>query len=448
MEMDQPEQPIRKKVLGIALPAIGSNLLRLLVTTVDMIMVGRLGYIQIAAVGTSNILIFLFQAIMMAIANGSMIVVANYFGKKKYEEASEVLSESAWVCIILGIVLGSIGFFFGRDALSLITNSPEVLGEAEGYLSIVMLAMPFMFFGFLCANVFRGAGDTVTPLWVGGISNVLNIILDYLLIFGVHPFPAMGVRGAALGTSISFFVNSLIYLTMLLSKKSTLRIRFSLKATHLSEVFYIGLPTAVERIGIQGSNFVYTGMIGLFGEIALAAHLIGIRVEALSFMPGFGFYTSSAVLVGQSLGSGNEKLAKRYANESMKMGIVLMGSIGVFMLIFPEILASLFTVELEVIKLCRIYLILMGLSQVATAVDFAVTGALRGSGNTLFPMYATLFSRFLVRLPVAYLLGYTTGLGVTGVWLGMMADMFFKAFVVYAKFRKDGFKKSRYAAQS
>ena len=444
MKMDLSDRTIRKKVLYIALPAIGSNLLRLLVTTVDMIMVGRLGHIQIDAVGTSNILIFLFQSIMIALSTGSMVVVANYFGKKKFDEASEVLSESAWICLLLGVLLGAIGFFFGRDMISLMTNSPEVLGEAEGYLRIVMLGMPFIFFGFLCVNVFRGSGDTMTPLWVGAISNILNVILDYLLIFGIHPFPAMGVRGAALGTTISFFVNALIYLAILRSKKTTLRIRFSPHITHLSEVFRIGLPTSAERIMVQGSNFVYTRMIGLFGEIALAAHLIGLRVEALSFMPGFGFYTSSSVLVGQSLGRGDEKLAKRYVDESLKMGVVLMGIIGIFMLIFPEILASLFTTESEVINLCRIYLILMGFSQIFTAIDFAITGALRGSGNTLFPMYATLASRFLVRLPVAYLLGYTMGMGVTGIWLGMMADMFFKAFVMCVKFKKDGFKKSRY----
>jgi len=444
-EIEIADPRIMRTILLIALPAVGSYVLRMLVTTVDMIMVGRLGHISIGAVGTSNILIFLFQSVMIALSTGSMIVIAHHMGKKRYDDANEVLSESTWLSLVLGGLFAVVGFIFGRGILSFITDNVEVLNSADGYLKIVMFSLPLMFFGFISANCLRGAGDTRTPLLVDLVTNILNMVLDYLLIFGVGPFPAMGVEGAALATTIAFSINALIYFLVLASGKTVLRIRPSMGTKHISEILFLGLPASIERAGIQGSNFLYTGMVGLFGPTTLAAHLIGIRVESLSFMPGFGFYTSSAVLVGQSLGSGNEEMAKKYAVGSMKVCMALMGAIGIFMLIFPQILSGIFTNEAEVIEISEFYIRLMGISQVFTAIDFAMTGALRGSGNTLFPMYATLASRFLIRLPIAYYLGYTMSMGINGVWLGMMADMAFKSVLVFVKFKRDGFKGARYS---
>lgn len=239
---------IRRDVLRLAVPAMGSNVLRLLVTTVDMIMVGRLGPIEIGAVGTSNILVFLFQAIMIAVSNGSMVVVAYFYGKREYDEANEAFSESAIVSLLLGVAMGSIGLLFGKSLLSFMTDSEAVLSNAESYIDVLMPCLPFMFFGFLCSHVFKASGDAVTPLYLDGIANVINIILDYIFIFGVGAFPSMGVAGAALASSVAFVINALLYFILFLSKSRRLRIFFPTRIAYLKDVFYYGFPTGIEQI--------------------------------------------------------------------------------------------------------------------------------------------------------------------------------------------------------
>ncbi|MDY6986207.1 MAG: MATE family efflux transporter [Candidatus Thermoplasmatota archaeon] len=438
---------VRREVLGLAVPAMGSNVLRLLVTTVDMIMVGRLGPIEIGAVGTSNILVFLFQAIMIAVSNGAMVVVAYFYGKREYSEANEAFSESAIVSILLGVVMGSIGFFFGKSMLSFMTDSEAVLSNAESYIDMLMPCLPFMFFGFLCSHVFKASGDAITPLYLDGIANVINIILDYIFIFGVGAFPSMGVAGAALASSVAFVINAFLYSILFLSKKRRLRIFLPTRIAYLRDVFYYGFPTGIEQIAAQISNFIYTAMVGSLGEIALAAHVVGTRAEAFSFMPGFGYYTSSSVLVGQGLGAGDVKKARRGAMESLFQGILLTGVLGLILVIFPRELSMIFTNEPGVIELSRIYLILMGVSQVTLAMDFAMRGALRASGNTTYPMWITIIGRFVVRLGVAYLLGFVLEMGLFGIWLGMMADMFFKGILEYVKFIRTDLTKAKISSR-
>ena len=438
---------IRRDVIAIALPAIGSNILRLMVTTVDMIVVGRLGYIEIDAVGVSNIMIFLFQAIMLSIATGAMVVVAHFFGSMEYGRANEVLAESAVLSIVVGIILAVVGFFTQQGFVSLITSDQLVIEKAMEYLPIVIASTPFMSYGYLCANVFRGAGDTKTPLYVDAVANTLNAIFDVLLVFGIGPFPEMGVSGAALATSMSFIVSALLYAGIFSSGTRKIRMGFSIRTDYWKEIFYIGLPNSAEQMSIQVSNMIYSGMVASLGSVVLAAHLVGNRVEALAFMPGFGFYTSSAVLVGQSLGMGDEARAKRAAEESLRLGVILMGTLGLTFFFFPEEFAWIFAPgERAVIETSRLYLRLMGVSQIFLAMDFAMTGALRGAGNTMFPMYVTIIGRFAIRLLLAYLLGFVFGLGILGIWLGMLFDMAFKGIVVYAKFRIDGFRGARYAS--
>jgi putative MATE family efflux protein len=439
----------RREVIDIALPAIGSNILRLLVTTVDMIVVGRLGYREVDAVGISNILIFLFQAVMIAISAGAMVVVAHFFGMKKYDEANEVLAESSLLSLIIGVVLMIVGLIAQDPFISVMTDDPVVMYRTREYLTIVLLGVPFMSYGYLCANVFRGAGDTRTPLYVDAVANSLNAVFDVLLVFGIGPFPEMGVGGAAVATTMAFAVSAVMYALVFSSGNRALRMGLSMKRRHWREILYIGLPNSAEQIGIQVSNMIYTGMVSSLGPVVLAAHLIGNRIEALSFMPGFGFYTSSAVLVGQNLGRGDEEKAKRAAEESLRMSVILMGVLGLTFFFFPDQLSWIFVPgEPAVIETSRLYLRLMGVSQIFLALDFSMTGALRGAGNTMFPMYVTLIGRFAVRLVFAYVLGFVLHMGILGIWLGMLFDMIFKGVTVYAKFRKDGFKGALYASKA
>jgi len=439
----------RREVIDIALPAIGSNVLRLLVTTVDMIVVGRLGYREVDAVGISNILIFLFQAVMIAISAGAMVVVAHFFGMKKYDEANEVLAESSLLSLILGVVLMVAGLIAQDPFVAIMTDDPLVMERTREYLTIVLFSVPFMSYGYLCANVFRGAGDTRTPLYVDAVANSLNAVFDVLLVFGIGPFPEMGVGGAAVATAMAFAVSAAMYALIFSSGGRQLRMGLSLKRQYWREMLYIGLPNSAEQIGIQVSNMIYTGMVSSLGPVVLAAHLVGNRIEALSFMPGFGFYTSSAVLVGQSLGRGDEEKAKRAAEESLRLGMLLMGILGLIFFFFPDQFSWIFVPgEPAVIETSRLYLRLMGVSQIFLAMDFAMTGALRGAGNAMFPMYVTLIGRFAVRLVFAYVLGFVLHMGILGIWLGMLFDMIFKGVTVYAKFRKDGFKGALYASKA
>lgn len=434
---------MRRTILELAWPAILGNLMQTVVNMVDLVMVGRLGAAAVAAVGLGGQMQWFLNALMIAISVGTTALVARFIGARQRKDAEHVLVQSIILVLLLASFLTVFWYIFAEKLLLLIGASEEVAALGSVYIRIVFLTTPSIFLIFISQGALRGAGDTKTPMKVGVAMNLINVVLNYVLIFGKFGFPALGVRGAGIATATAFVWASLVYVVIFFSGRFVLRIRkstFTFDAGMAKRILRIGIPTGIERITMSSSMIFYVSIVAGFGTTALAAHQIGLRVESLSYMPGFGFAVAATALVGQNLGAKEPEKAQESGWEAAKLCAVLMGVVGLFMIVFPKPMARLFVSEPEVVDLAAWYLRIVGVSEPPLAMIFTLAGGLRGAGETRSPLIISIFGLWAFRIPLAYFLGVILGWGPLGAWTAMTIDTFVRGGLYMYQFRKGTWK--------
>ena len=433
----------RRDILHLAWPVVVDNLLHTLTYTVDMIMVGSLGASSLASVGLGGQVVFIFQSLMIAISAGTVAMVARSIGEKNTEKARNVLEQSLFSGGVVTLAATPFLSIYAGQFLRIYRAEEDVLFLASQYLEIAIISTAFLFICLAAAQALRGAGDTRTPLAVSSIINVTNIGLNYLFIFGKLGLPAMGVRGAALGTASAYVVGAFIYLLLLWRRKLKLYVSFRGFTPDLSvvkKILNIGMPAATEQMVIQLGFLVYTIIITSFGTESIAAHQIGIRIQSFSFMPGLGFAIAATALVGQNLGAKKPDEAERSGWESCKLAILLMIVAAVFIFVFARDIAGIFVTEEEVINKAVIFIRILAFGEPAIAIHFTIGGALRGAGDTKWPLYASTIGLYGFRIPLALSLGFVVGMGVVGAWIAMTVEYFVRCFFVSLRFKRGEWK--------
>jgi len=321
--------------------------------------------------------------------------------------------------------------------------------SASDYMITYLLFLPFVFCMTALEASFRGSGDTRTPMLVGLIINVLNIFLDWVLIFGKFGLSAMGIRGAALATGVSFAVGCIVL--YILSRKREWG-RRAVPATcelqkaaayqtgkkprlftlgHLGRIIRISLPSTAEQLAMSISQLAVMALaVTPMGSAHVASFHIVMRLASLSFMPGFGFAIAAATMTGQSLGQGRPHKASRLMWHSVLYCSLVMALISVCYYAFPKTLISLFTRDAEIHAVSRAPMRIYALFGVTTAITMVLGGGLRGAGDTKYPMIYMIISRFCIRIPFARLLGITLKMGLAGVWIAFCSDFFIRAILL------------------
>ncbi|WP_297520069.1 MATE family efflux transporter [Thermococcus sp.] len=445
----------QRRLWALAWPAITGNISQTLLNLVDMIMVGHLGALAIAAVGLGGQVSWFMMPIMAAVATGTLALVARFIGAKDRENAALALEQSLYLAFLLGIPVMLFGWLFGADILRIMGAKPDVVDLGYDYIKVVFAFYPVRFVGFTAYSALRGAGDTKTPMKLGILMNIINAVLDYLLIYGKLGFPRLGAVGAAWASGIGITTSMLIVLYLLWRGKLVLPFRpsWSFHPEMAKRILRIGLPTMVERGLFSFYSFLYMSIVTRFGTIALAAHQVGLRVESIAYMPAFGFNVASSALVGQSLGEGKPEKAERFVYEALKMVGLFMGVMALILVLFPRYLVMPFIDPAdphyaEILHLASIYLIIVGISEVPLGWLFVLSGALRGAGDTKTPMYITAVGKLLFRIIPAYLLGFGftigpihfEGLGVIAAWIAMSLETFTTAALFWWAFKKGKWK--------
>jgi putative MATE family efflux protein len=313
------------------------------------------------------------------------------------------------------------------------------------YVQIRMLSAPFFLIYYTFSHFYRGIGDTRTPLKVLLFAHVVNLVGDYLLIFGNGPFPAMGVEGAAWATTLANVVAAVIFVVFA-SRKNT-RERFGSfdnkrpQPNELLRLLRIGLPTAVHFFLDMGSFLVFSAYIGRMGTDALAVNQIAIQILALSFMPCQGFAIAATTLMGQYIGAGHSNLALKSAYTTLKLGLLYAGFIAVLCLAVPEQLVRIFNSDPVVVEIGRSVLYWAALFQAFDAVQFISDGALRGAGDTKYPMLIVLGAAWFLFLPLAYLFGTVLDRGVLGAWTGATLYIVVIGVAMFARLKTERWRR-------
>jgi len=447
--MNEEKNLVRKAVIKLAWPVMLQNLLMSMMFLSDTIMLGRYenASLALAAVGLSGPVNMLIRMTLMSVAIAATAMVARSFGEKNEAKTQANAATALTVGVILGGIISLMGAFFARHIIAFFTDPASTLYEqAVTYLSITLSAFVMNYLYMIGTAVLRGAGDTKTALKITIFANIMNIIWDYILIYGKLGFPAMGVKGAAIATfGCSILEGALILAYMFFSRKSPVQLSikvFGLVSWQaLKTLRQISMPAAFEPIITHAGNLLFIKIVAGLGQAALATHHVIMRIESLSFMPGMGLSVATAALVGQYLGARKPELAHLTSRQSIKFAWIVMGFLGALFFCFPSFIIGIFTQEKEVITLGIYCLMIAALEQPIMGYAMIHLGTFRGAGDTTTPLYINIVGVWMVRLPLAFLFVDVFGFGLNGIWLTMPIDWLVRSIIYKIYYKKGKWRK-------
>jgi len=440
------DRELLARVWQLAWPTVVYSLLQTLVGLVDVYMVGKLGKDAIAAVGFSLQILMLVMIGALAVSTGTITLVAQSTGAGDHRAAGRVAGQSLLSMFALGVAVAIPGVLLGRGLLVLLGARGSVLDQGSPYLRLMLGGSSLMMLNFTVAAIFRGAGDTLTPLKIALGVNVINVVGNYLFIFGVGPFPMLGVAGAAVGTIIARTFGAAVGISLLASGRYRVRCRFDhergwVDLGLIKRMLNVGLPAAVQGFFRNGARVLFFKIVAgsVVGTTATAALTVGSRLRMLTIMPSLAFQVAAVALVGQSIGAGKLKQAEGVGWETVKLCTAVMVVVTVLLVVFASQLIDVFTDDAEVIDVGTTMLRFFALGQFFSAIAIASSGGLVGAGDTRPPLYYTVVSQWLLMLPLAWAL-MRMGLDPVGAWMAWSVAPIVQAALTLGRFRSGKWK--------
>ena len=437
-----PEEPaaLRRRVLALAWPVIGENLLETLLGIVDTALVAGLGTAAIAGVGSGLQIMFFLLATLSALSIGSSILVAQAVGAQEPKRASRLARQSLVWSVLLSVPLAALGLGLARPLIGLFGMAPEVLRIGAGYFQVTMGTVVVLVALIIGGGVLRGAGDSRTPMVVTAIANVLNGALAYGLIYGHWGLTALGAVGSAWATFFARSVALVLMLRALYKGRSGVSIagRWGWRPdwSVAREVLKLGVPASVEQLLMASAFTVLTVLVARQGTDTFAAMRISISALSLSFLPGFGFGMAATALVGQSIGARRPRLGAGVAGIATTWGVLWMSAIGALIFVFANPIMRLFTHLPDVVRIGAAGLRMVALTQPFWAVGMVQSGALRGTGDTRTPLLISSLGMWTTVLLVWLGLSLWGGGGLVTIWGAFLLTSPVTATVSWLCFRR------------
>lgn len=436
---------MNREIVRLALPIIAGMISHTTLNIVDMAMVGRLGDVALAAVGLGSFFILVAVLVFGALNIGTQAVTSRRLGENRPEEYPRIVANSLLLAFVLGLAASVAGYFLTPWIFSLLSGDPGVVTMGIPYLEIRFLGIFTMVMIFTLRGFVFGIARVRIDMTVSIIVNLLNILLNWVLIFGKLGFPRLDVRGAALASVISTIIGLVLYLALvhwrILSGKAR-RGAGLLSSEIMRTIVRISAPRAVQSISIVGF-IVFLSFMGRIGVRELAISNIIFKAFNLSFMIGMSVGVASATLVGKSLGEGNESLAARYGWRSAVIGSVLMGIVGTLFMFFPRQIMGIFSSSPETIALGVTAFRLLGAFQLIDGVGIVLSRTLQGAGSTMYVMICEMICVWAVMIPFSWLAVVRYGGSMTVAWMGLYLYMIAFSLMMTWKFREGGWKKVR-----
>ncbi len=409
-------------------------------------MVGRLGPHDIASIGLGNTIRMVVFILILSVTAGSMSLMSQARGAANKSRMTDIARQSVLAGIGLAVVVAFLGIIFSRPILMLIEQGGnlEVINSAHDYLIIIFLSTPFLVLNFVMDRLMQGAGDTVTPLILNVLLIVSNIILSYLLIFGIGVFPEMGLTGAAMGTLIVRAVIMVIGFVILHSGKNVVHIpdfKYRFNKGIIKDVFDIGIPSGLQGVTRRGANLALIGIITATDLKTLGAAVlaIGWQVEQLIIQPVVGMNVAGTSLIGQAIGKWDVKDAMQKGKTLIFSAIVLNTLLTIPIVIFRQEIIMFFdpSANETILQGASLFFLTVLLSLPLSVAAVIISGLMRGTGETRPALYSTILFRNIVPIGLAYLLALVLDYGPIGVWLsvvvGRVLDTIFMSYIWFGK---------------
>lgn len=446
--LDLINGPVFQTTIRLAIPIIIANFLNLAIGIADIAMVGHIqvnAKEALAALVTSNQLLNLINALGFGIGFAAITHVSQHTGAGRHLNARRSASHVIMTGVILGLIMMSVGIPALPYLLGIVNPEPLVFEYAESYLGIIFNFLPLFFLIFMGVAIMHGLGDTLTPMIIMGCVNAVNILLNYMLIYGAWGAPELGIEGAAIGSTIARGLGVLTYLIILFSGKYRIVLRLPDFQPYLMEfwgLLRLGLPNSLHSISRNMNVLLLYRVLSYteFPTVAQASLGVGFHSEALGFIPLIGLFMATGTMVGQNLGAKKTERAEQAAWAALKSGFFLMTIVCILFLAIPEKIVGAFNTDPDVIYTGSWYLRINAITQIFQSA-FVLIGCLRGAGDSIRPLYGHFIGQWIIRLPLAYFLAFHAGLEEWGVWLAMAASSAVECLIYFWLFKKGDWKK-------
>ncbi|MBN2815689.1 MAG: MATE family efflux transporter [Campylobacterales bacterium] len=427
--------PQTKQVFSLAIPAALKHLVDILQILIDMLMVGVISTAALAAVGLSMQFMMVINVLMTLYVIGGNALISRFIGQRRKKRASSLLFTLVLFAVFLSFFV-SIGGYYGSEWLySIMGSEADVVEQGSIYFEILSLGLVLIFIDNLLYNALSAAGDTKSSLYIKLVSAFINAGLNYILIFGHFGFDAMGIAGAAYATIIAYLFNVIAYYILIKKLNAKLDFLPIIRVKDLIRTLKVGWSAALDR-GISSLSFLlFVSIITAYGTAELAGYQVGLRIEGIAFMPGFGFAIAAMALVGQNIGAKELNKAYNLGVISGRIAYTFMGSVGIILIVFPEFLVTFFTQDKLTIAVASQYLILVGLAQIPLAIMFVYSAALRGAGATKITMYVNVGSLWFLRVVPSYI-AFELGYEVIAIFIIMNVETLIKGIIFWYIYQK------------
>lgn len=428
-----------KVIIIIAIPAIIEMSLNTMLMVADTVMVGQMvGKEALSAVGIANSIMFTLIFVFTAFNTGAVALISRSYGEKNMEKAAAIAHVNLWLNFVIGMIVMVLAYVLKPLFFSPYQITETVREQVYIYYDFVMAGMIFQFMSFAFASISRGVENTKVPMYITAVANLVNIIMNYILIKGVWFFPEMGIGGAALATTLSRVVAFAIFAWIFFGGKHQLKLRLNqikLDRKLLKPLWTISLPGAIEQFLMQMAFLIAGIIITTLATDSEALFRILINVESTSFMPAVGISIAAATLVGKALGEKNPEKAYAIGQLSGLMGILWGVAMGIVFLVLAKPILNAFTPDTTIILLGVPIMFYLAINQPLLNYNIAMSGALRGAGDTQVIMRLTALRLWLFFLPGTYLTIVLLKTGVAGLWYAEIISFVVFSSIMYKRFR-------------
>ena len=442
---DFTEGSIGRAIVLLAVPMVLEMCMESLFGVVDVFWVAHLGADAITTVGLTETALMVVFVIALGLSMGATAMVARRIGEKDHHGAGIAAIQAIVVGIAVAAVTATLGFLFAPDVLRIMGGSEDVVKLGAGYTRMIFGGSVTIFLLFLINAVFRGAGDAAIAMRVLWLANIVNILLNPCLIFGVGPFPRLGVTGSAVGTTIGRGIGVLFQLWILFSGRGRLAVRASeirLDFVVLWRLVRLSLNAIFQYMVQMASWIGVVRIMSSFGSAAVAANTLAIKIIVFAILPSWGMSNAAATLVGQNLGAGKPERAELSVWRTGFYNMLFLGGVGLIFIIFAERFIALFTNDPAVVPLAVSGLRLLSYGYVSYAYGMVITAAFNGAGDTITPTTLNLICFWVCQIPVAWALAFHTSLGPRGVFVAVVIGDSLLALLGILLFRRGKWKQT------
>ena len=405
---DMTEGSPWKSIAVFAVPMVIGNVAQQLYSTVDSIVVGKfVGDNALAAVGSASPILNMLYVLFIGISAGVGIMVAQYFGAKSKEDLSETIGNTITVTAICCVIVALLTLLVARPMLEMLNTPETIIDWCANYLYISLVGGAGMAYYNILSGILRGMGDSFSALLYLLVATVINIVLDIVFVGGL----GLEVPGVALATVIAQGISALLCLKKLTRMGDVFELnleRLKPKKKYVKQLISLGLPSGMTQAIFSSAMIVVQSLTNSFGEMFIAANVIIMRVDGFAMMPNFSFGTAMTTFSGQNVGAGKLDRVSKGAKQGTLMAVGVSATITAIILIFGKTLMGIFTETTELVEMSRYLMGILAAGYIAMAVTQSLGGVMRGAGDTMTPMWISMFTTVLVRVPVAYGISFLT----------------------------------------